>query len=522
MGLFNSNNKQIAKPVVLISMDGVGVAPPGPGNAVTLANTPNLDRFWPTYPHGMVEASGLYVGLPEGTDGNSEVGHMTMGSGKIILQDLPRINNAINNNSFFQNPMLIKAFEHAKSTKGKVHLIGLLGNGKVHSSIKHLFQLLEIANQQKFDPEKLIIHAFLDGRDSSPTAGLELLDQLEAKCIQKKMGKIGSVSGRAFAMDRNKNWERTKMVYEMLTAGKAQVSNDWRKYVQTAYSNEISDEYVEPALIVEENNIPNLVRNGDSVIFFNFRPDRAQQLTRAFEDQNFPGWERDILQDLFFVGFTDYKNGFPLNKAFPPESITTPLGKIIADNGLKQLRIAESEKFPHVTYFFNGGISKAFDNEKWLQVPSPTDVPTYDERPEMSQDWVTQVFLENLEANEFDFILVNFAAPDMVGHTGNIEATKIAMTNCDKCIGEIVDATLAKNGAVVITADHGNAEEMIDLQTGKPDTKHSVNQVPLLIIQKGLDPIEIPVGTLADVAPTILSLLNLEKPLDMTGRNLLQ
>ncbi|GAB4283586.1 MAG: 2,3-bisphosphoglycerate-independent phosphoglycerate mutase [Candidatus Dojkabacteria bacterium] len=503
-------------------MDGVGVAPPGPGNAVTGAETPILDSIWSKYPHGMLEASGLHVGLPEGTDGNSEVGHMTMGAGKIILQDLPRIDNAIKLKTFFENPVLLKAFSHAKEYRGNVHFIGLVGTGTVHSSLKHLFALIEMASEQRFDRDKLFVHPILDGRDSAINAGLEIVEQIEAKLIQKKIGNIASLIGRAIAMDRNKNWDKTRMAYEMYIYGKGNVIKNYRKFLEDQYAKGISDEYIEPCLIAfDKYNSPVTIKENDSVIFFNFRPDRAQQLTRAFEDENFPGWDREIINNLYFVGFTDYKSGFPKKIAFPPESITTPLGKVLSDLGLKQLRVAESEKFPHVTYFFNGGNGSVYPNEKWLQVPSPKDVATYDEKPTMSQELVTKVLIEEINKDTYDFLLVNFAAPDMVAHTGNIEATKVAMNSCDACIGKIIEATLKKDGAVVITADHGNAEEMINLQTGEVDTKHSINQVPFIVVSKHLGPLEIPLGTLADIAPTILSLMGLEVPPQMTGRNLL-
>jgi 2,3-bisphosphoglycerate-independent phosphoglycerate mutase len=509
------------KPVVLISMDGVGSAPPGPGNAITLANTKNLDSYWPRYPHGLLEAAGLYVGLPEGNDGNSEVGHVTMGSGKIILQDLPRIDNAVKNESFFENVLLNKAFDQSMQNNSAIHVMGLTGNGSVHASVEHLYSLIELAVRKKVNPDKFFIHCFTDGRDSSPDAGLDVLEMIEAKCIQKRMGRIVSIVGRAFAMDRNKNWKRTKKAYDMLTLGVGKVTNDWRSELKSYYKKKVSDEYIEPTLVVrEQGEKPTVIQSGDSVIMFNFRPDRAQQITRAFEDKNFPGWERQIIPNLFYVGFTDYKNGFPEKKAFPPEQVTNPLGKVLSDNGLTQLRMAESEKFPHVTYFFNGGTGAVFKGEKWLNVPSP-NVPTYDQKPEMSQRWSTDVLIENINKNIYDFMLINFAGPDMVAHTGNIQATIQAMQICDECVGRIVEATLGKGGAVLITADHGNAEEMIDIQTGKPDTKHSVNQVPILIIQDGLPSTELPVGNLADIAPTVLGIMGIPIPPEMTGRDLL-
>lgn len=508
------------KPIVLIIMDGVGVAAPGEGNAVTLADTPNLDRLWPNYPHTYLEASGLNVGLPQGTDGNSEVGHMILGAGKVIFQNLPRIDNSINNGSFFENPMIKEAFEHAKKNNSVVHIMGLVGTGFVHASVEHLYALIKMAAQEKIKSDRLAIHIFTDGRDSPPEGGIESVEKVEAMCIQKRVGKIASIVGRAYAMDRNRNWARTKIAYDMLVNSKATKTKDWRSAMQDSYKRKVTDEYIDPILIDYDGKVYN-IEDGDSIIFFNFRPDRAVQLTTTFEDHDFKDFEIKKFKDLYFVGMTDYENGHPKNKAFPPEKVSTPLGKILSDEGLKQLRLAESEKFPHVTYFFNGANKDIYPLETWLEVPSPKDVATYDKKPEMSQRWVTEVFMDKLATDEYDFILINFAAPDMVAHTGNIEATETAMEVCDECVGKIVDAVLKKDGAIIITADHGNAEELIDTKTGNPDTKHSTNQVPILIVKNGLKGRELTVGGLSDVATTILKMMGIETPAEMTGRDLL-
>ena len=502
-------------------MDGVGVAPQGEGNAVVLADTPNLDKFWPQYPHTYLEASGLNVGLPAGADGNSEVGHMTMGSGKVIFQNLPKIDNAIANETFFQNEILKEAFQHAKKNKSKVHLIGLVGTGGVHSSVDHLLALIKFASLEKINKEQLQIHAFTDGRDSMNTVSSEVLEKIESYCHQKGVGRISTIIGRALAMDRNRNWKKTKIAYDLLTEGKGQEVKSFQSAIKDFYKKNIYDEYLEPTVILNEENKSEIIRDNDTVVFFNFRPDRAVQLTMAFEDENFKGFERKILKNLFFVGMADYENGFPRRSLFPQEKVVSPLGKVLSDLGLTQLRVAESEKFPHVTYFFNGQNKEIYPGETWLEVPSPKDVATYDQKPEMSQGWVADMVIEKIDKENFDFILVNFAGPDMVGHTGNIKATITAMEACDKAIGRIVEKALNKGGAVLITADHGNAEEMLNLQTGQPDTKHSVNPVPLLIIKKGLPMKEITVGGLSDVAPTILGLLEITPPPTMTGRNLL-
>lgn len=513
--------KKAPKPVVLIIMDGVGVASPGPGNGITLADTKNLNELWPKYPHTYLEASGLNVGLPSGTDGNSEVGHMTLGSGKVIFQDLPRIDNAIFNESFFDNPVLKDAFKHAKKTNGAVHLIGLCGTGQVHSSIEHLDALIRMGANEKVDPDKFFIHAITDGRDSNMKAGVSILDKIEGMIAQRKVGKLASIIGRAYAMDRNRNWKKIKLAYDLYTKGSSTTSQNWRKYLEDSYKKEIFDEYIEPVSLVEAGGSPVTVKDGDSIIFFNFRPDRAYQITYAFEGDDFKEFERTQIKDLYYVGMADYESGYPSHKAFPPEKIIKSFGNILSKQGLSQLRIAESEKFPHVTYFFNGQHKEREKGETWIEVPSPKDVSTYDQKPEMSMRYITDVLIDKVNQEDYAFVLVNFAGPDMVAHTGNIDATVKAMEVCDECVGRICEVILQKGGVVLLTADHGNAEELIDLQTGQPDTKHSTNQVPLLIVGEGLDGKEIPVGGLSDVAPTILSLMGIEIPAEMTGRNLL-
>ncbi len=502
-------------------MDGVGVAPQGPGNAVMAANTSSLDKYWPQYPHTYLEASQLYVGLPSGTDGNSEVGHMTMGAGRVIFQNLPRIDNSITNGSFFQNPVIINAFDHAKQNNSNVHFIGLVGSGLVHASNDHLRALLKFASQEKMNPDKVFVHAFTDGRDSSPTEAIELLDQIESFMYQKRIGRLASIIGRAYAMDRNRNWGKTKIAYDALVNGVGTKTKNYKKAIEASYGKEIFDEYIDPILIEKNGGEIVTIKDNDAIIFYNFRPDRAVQLNMAFEDKEFKGFERTALDNIYFAGMNEYENGFPLNKIFPPERVLTPLGKVLSDAGLLQLRIAESEKFPHVTYFFNGQIKEIMPGETWLEVPSPKDVTTYDEKPEMSQRWVAKMVVEKIEEGTFDFILVNFAGPDMVAHTGNIEATVKAMEACDQSIGIIVEEVLKHDGVVIITADHGNAEEMLDLRTGSMDTKHSTNPVPIIIIKKGLMTRELPVGGLADVAPTILGLMGIPQPAEMTGRDLL-
>lgn len=504
-------------------MDGVGVAAPSSGNAVTLANTPNLDQYWPKYPHTYLEAAGLHAGLPVGTDGNSEVGHMTLGAGKVIFQNLPRIDNAIMNGSFYHNINVEKAFEHARNHKSNIHVIGIVGTGLVHGSVDHLFAIIKFAVEQKVHPDRLFLHLFTDGRDSSLNSAIDIIEKVESFLFQKRMGRIASIIGRSYAMDRNRNWSKTKVAYDMLTQAKGKIVKNWRKAIEDSYAKNIYDEYLEPIILVDVKEDEAVrIKDNDTIFFYNFRPDRAVQLTMAFEDEEFKGFEREQLKNIFFLGMVDYEHGFPRKVAFGPEKVLSPMGKIISDAGLKQLRIAESEKFPHVTYFFNGQNKNIYPGETWLEVPSPKEVPTYDLKPEMSQKWLAEIVVDKIVQDKYDFILVNFAGPDMVAHTGNIDATVRAMEACDWAVGRIVDIVLRKGGAVFITADHGNAEEMIDLQTGDVDTKHSTNPVPFLAIKKDLEGRELPVGGLADVAPTILSIMGLTPPPEMTGRNLLK
>jgi 2,3-bisphosphoglycerate-independent phosphoglycerate mutase len=508
------------KPLVIALLDGLGVAPPSPGNAVSLAHTPNLDEYWPRYPHCYLNASGLHVGLPNGIDGNSEVGHMNLGSGKVIFQELPRIDNSIDNGSFNANPLLVEALK--KSSNNDVHIIGLLGSGSVHSAFPHLTALLDMAKELNADGKRIFLHMFTDGRDSPPQGAVKLFEKLDSDMKRTGMGRIASMIGRYYAMDRDERWERTKKAYDLITIGMGEGVDNWADGLQKSYDKKISDEYLESFYIKGEGGKAlATVKPGDSIIFINFRADRAVQITRAFEDTEFPGWDRQIIPDIFFVGFSNYEKGFPKKQAFPPERISNPIGKVISNNGLRQLRISESEKYPHVTYFFNGGNQIQYPGEDHIEIPSPKDVATYDLKPEMSAYEVTEVLIKKIEENIYDVIVVNFANPDMVAHTGVIDATIKALEITDECVGKIFRAVQAKGGAMILSSDHGNAEEMIDLQTGNIDTKHSTNPVPLLIMKDGFDTRELPFGILADVVPTALALLGIEKPVEMTGRDLM-
>jgi 2,3-bisphosphoglycerate-independent phosphoglycerate mutase len=511
------------KLVVLVSMDGVGVAPPSPGNAVTLAQTPNLDKLWPTYPHTFLEASGVHVGLPPGTDGNSEVGHTIMGAGKVIYQDVARIDNAILNKSFFENPELKGAFAHAQKYNSAVHVIGLVGHGKSHSALNHLFALIKMATFERFDPERFYIHAIGDGRDSPPDRLADYLDEVNNQCISLKMGRVVSIVGRFYAMDRDKRWDRIEAAYNLYTKGAGRVVNNARQAIEESYAKDKHDEFIEPLVIVDKQHPQAaVVKENDVVIFFNFRPDRATQITKAFAEEDFVGFERAKINNLYYLGMTKYTDTLPPHVAFPPDKAINHLGRVLSDNKVAQLRVAESEKFAHVTYFFNNGQREALAGEVQLEVPSPKDVLTYDQKPDMSMRWATDVFLEKISSGKFGFGLINFAGPDMVGHTGHLKSTITAMQTTDECIGRIVAKVVDElDGAVIITADHGNAEEMINPETNAPDTDHTTNQVPCLIIQQGLLPRELAIGNLADIAPTVLGLLGIRKPAEMTGRDLL-
>jgi len=428
------------KPFVLIIADGLGVAPPGPGNAIMLANTPNIDSYWFKYPHTYLHASGSAVGLPSGTNGNSEVGHTNIGAGKVVFQELPRIDNSIENKTFFENETLKAAAIHVKQTGGKLHLIGLLSRGNVHSSLPHAFACVQFCRKQELTSQQLVIHAFTDGRDTPPKSAFTYLEEIEGECQRQSIGRIGSMIGRFYAMDRDERWDRTKLAYDLLTKGIGKKFSTWKDALEDAYNNKETDEYISPRVLVDDQNQPiGIIKPGDAVVFFNYRPDRAIQLTRAFEQDRFKGWDRgEKISNLVFAGLNEYEEGIPKLAAFPPEDIALPLGRIISEAGMRQLRIAESEKFPHVTYFLNGGNDIPYNAEDRMEVPSPRDVTTYDKRPEMSAYKVKNIVNQKIREGLYDFIAVNLANPDMVAHTGVIEAAVRAIEITDECIGEIV------------------------------------------------------------------------------------
>lgn len=508
------------KPVVLMVLDGYGLNEKTEGNAIAMANTPVMDKLMAEYPFVKGNASGMAVGLPEGQMGNSEVGHMNIGAGRIIYQDLTRITKDIEEGTFFENKVLLQAIENCKKNNSDLHLWGLLSDGGVHSHNTHLYGLLEMAKKNGL--ENVYVHAFLDGRDTPPASGKDFVAELEEKMTEIGVGKVASLSGRYYAMDRDNNWDRVKMAYDSLVTGEGIKATDAVQAMEDSYANDKTDEFVLPTVITDESGEPlSLVKNGDSVIFFNFRPDRARELTRAFCDDKFEGFERDFL-DLTFVCFKDYDETIP-NKliAFEKEEIKNTFGEFLAANGKKQLRLAETEKYAHVTFFFNGGVEDPNTDEFRLLVNSPKDVATYDLKPEMSAPEVGMDLVEAIKSDEYDVIIINFANPDMVGHTGVIPAAVKAVERVDSLVGEAVEAVKDVDGVLFICADHGNAEKMVDYETGAPHTAHTTNPVPFILVNADPSWKLREGGCLADIAPTLIEVMGLEQPKEMTGKSLI-
>jgi 2,3-bisphosphoglycerate-independent phosphoglycerate mutase len=504
----NGARKAPYRPVVLCVLDGWGLAPDSPSNAVTRANTPRLRALAATYPHATLRASGRDVGLPDGVMGNSEVGHLTMGAGYVQYQELVRINDAIVNGSFLANATLRAACAAARNRHGTLHLMGLISTGGVHADMKHLAALVELARRENV--ESVVVHAFLDGRDMPPRSALELIPLVPAR--------IATVHGRYYAMDRDKRWDRVERSYRAIVDADGPRVATTEEALRACYSKpECRDELLEPHIVGE--GAP--MRDGDGVIFFNFRPDRARELTWALMKAEFDGFKRTrVVRDLTFVTMTDYKVGLPnILVAFPTQDVT-PMAQILAQDGLRQFHTAETEKYAHVAYFFNGGREEPFAGEDRELVPS-AKVATYDQKPEMSAGGVAAAFVRAIRGGAYDFAIVNLANPDMVGHTGNLAATLKAMEATDAAVGQIVDATLAAGGCVLLTADHGNAEEMA-FPNGEPNTQHSLNPVPVIFIAKDAGDFAVRDGGLVDVAPTLLGLIGLPVPARMTGRTLLE
>ena len=515
------------KPVVLVVLDGWGLGTNAKGNAIAEAKLPTIDKLNSFYPHTALQASGISVGLPWGEVGNSEVGHITLGAGKIIYQSMPRITMAVQNGEFFINKGFLKSIEKAKEKKSALHIMGLASKGSVHSYIGHLYALLEIMRDQKMD--NVFLHIFTDGRDSSPTSGAEVIQEIQKKLTMYKVGKIATLSGRYFAMDRNNNWDRIKKSYDAMVSGIGEPIDDPGTYLKQSYAKNVFDEYLEPGVVMENGRPVATIQDHDSVIFFNFREDRARQLTEAFSLPGFSKFERKQVQDLDFVTMTQYEDGLPVAVAFPPEKVKHPLGSIVSAADLYQLRIAETEKFAHVTYFFNGGAEEPYPREDRMIVPSLT-TDSFAKVPEMSAKEITAKVIGALDQNKYDFILINYANADIVAHTGDEAATVKAVEAIDANLAELIPAVLAKNGCLLITADHGNAEELKNTLTGEPDTEHSVNPVPLWFVTSenhckdacptSADDIDA-AGLLSDVAPTVLELMGLPKSPEMNGESLL-
>lgn len=512
------------KLATLIILDGFGIAPPHEGNAVFRAKKPNFDNLVRNFPHSVLTAAGEEVGLPVFEMGNSEVGHMNLGAGRVMYQELPKIDRAIFNKSFFKNQAFLAACEHAKKNNSKLHLIGLISENGVHAHSRHLFALLDLAKQQKL--ERVFIHAFLDGRDSPRDSAKDFIANVEKKVKKIKTGRISTMIGRFYAMDRDKNWDRIEKAYDVMTKGEGVQASAAKEIILNSYKNKVYDEEFAPTVLDKDG----LISDNDAVIFFNFRTDRAKQITHAFVDENFSGFSRKKLQNLFFATMTEYDKNMPVEIAFPPAHVNNVLGEVISRAGLKQLRIAETEKYAHVTNFFNCQKKEPHLGEDRILIPSPK-VISYAKKPEMSAIEVTEKIIPAINSKKYSLIVLNFANPDMVGHTGDIPATIHGIEVVDQCLGKIISAIFAQNGAAVICADHGNAEIMINLINGEIDKEHSTSPVPFIIAAPHLkkktssDNLDLsvlaPAGVLSDVSPTILELLGLKQPQDMTARSLL-
>jgi 2,3-bisphosphoglycerate-independent phosphoglycerate mutase len=506
-------------PLALIIIDGWGYSPRPEGNAIAQAATPYYDELCENYPLTMLEASGTRVGLPAGVMGNSEVGHLNIGAGRVILMDVSRVDHDIATGEFFRNEVLLAAINGVKKRGKTLHLMGLLSDGQVHSSQEHLYALLRLAKQRGL--ERVFIHCFLDGRDTPPSSAAHYIEALQKKIEEIGRGQIASLIGRYYAMDRDKRWERTQRAYELLVKGKGERASDPVAAILRSYESGVTDEFIEPTVIVNASGEPAAtIQEGDAVIFFNFRPDRARQLTRALAIPGFQEFDVSGRPQIEFVCFTVYDRSFPLPVAFPPRDHKNVLAEVWEKICIRNYRLAETEKYAHVTYFFNGGVEKEYGCERRLLVPSPK-ISTYDLQPEMSAFKVTDKVLRGIQEKETDVFIVNFANPDMVGHTGKLDKTIEACQYVDTCLGWITKAIRQVGGTTIITADHGNAEQMIDPQSGGPHTAHTTNPVPFHLIDEASRGLKLRQGgALEDVAPTLLGLLDNEKPEEMTGRDL--
>lgn len=505
------------KPTVLMILDGYGLNDKVEGNAVKQANTPVMDDLMANCPFVEGQASGMAVGLPEGQMGNSEVGHLNMGAGRIVYQELTRITKSIQDGDFFENEAFLAAAKNCKENGSALHLMGLVSDGGVHSHINHIYGLLEFAKRQGLD--KVFIHCFLDGRDTPPASGKEYVTALMDKCEELGVGQVASVMGRYYAMDRDNRWDRVEKAYRALRFGEGKQAKCGACAIQASYDEGVTDEFVVPTVVAKDGEAVGKIQDKDSVIFFNFRPDRAREMTHVFCDNEFTGFDRGLARpDVTYVCFTDYDTTIP-NKlvAFNKEEITHTFGEFLAENGLKQARIAETEKYAHVTFFFNGGEEKTFEGEDRILIQSP-DVPTFDLKPEMSAYEVTDAVVKAIESDQYDVIILNYANCDMVGHTGIMQAAVQAVEAVDTCVGRMVTAIQEKGGVALITADHGNADKMLEAD-GSPFTAHTTNPVPFIVVGEDCKLRE--GGVLADIAPTILQVMGLEQPAEMTGKSLI-
>ncbi len=510
------------KRVLLIVLDGWGINTHKEGNAIAAAKAPFYRSLIENYPHTELQASGEAVGLPEGQMGNSEVGHLNLGAGRIVYQDSTRISKAIKDGDFFQNSALLAAMDAVKESGANLHLMGLLSDGGVHSRMDHIFALFDLAKARGVNGNKVFFHAFLDGRDTPPSSAVQFIKQLEDRLAAIGLGKIATVSGRYYAMDRDKRWERVQKAYEALV-----MAEGIRKYsaveaVEQSYEHDRTDEFMLPAVLLDTKTNKPLatIGSGDAVIFCNFRSDRAREITRALTDQEFQSFKRRVVPKLStFVCLTTYDETFELPVAFGPVKLLNILGKVLSERGIRQLRIAETEKYAHVTFFFNGGEETPFPLEDRILIPSPRDVATYDKKPEMSAREITDKLVEHINSRQYGFILVNYANPDMVGHTGIVEAAVKAVETLDECLERLLRAAHEEGMTALITADHGNIEIMFDPSTGQPHTAHTTDPVPFILVKKDMKVRT--AGILADVAPTVLDLMEIEVPREMTGKSLI-
>lgn len=508
------------KPAVLMILDGYGLNDKTEGNAVAQAKTPVMDKLMAEYPFVKGNASGMAVGLPDGQMGNSEVGHLNMGAGRIVYQELTRITKEIQDGTFFENPALLDAVNNCKKNDSSLHMFGLVSDGGVHSHNTHIYGLLELAKRNGLS--KVYVHAFLDGRDTPPTSGKGYVEDLEAEMKKIGVGEVASVMGRYYAMDRDTNYDRVEKAYIALTKGEGLEAASGPEGIQASYDRDETDEFVKPTVVMKNGAPVATIKDGDSVIFFNFRPDRAREITRSFCDDDFKGFAREKKLDLTYVCFSDYDPTIPNKEvAFHKITVDNTFGEWIAANNMKQVRLAETEKYAHVTFFFNGGVEEPNKDEERILVNSPKDVATYDLKPQMSAYEVCDKLVECIKSGKYDVIIINFANPDMVGHTGVQEAAIKAVEAVDECVGRAVEAVKEANGFMFICADHGNAEQLVDYETGEPFTAHTTNPVPFILVNADPAYKLREGGCLADIVPTIIELMEMEQPAEMTGKSLL-